>query len=385
MKLKLTIKGNGRGIPARCYFLGSKIHERETDMGGRLTVDLLAVDMPKAVMIQPGVSGYWGLMELLDEHEGELHADCPPLPPGPKGWWHDIMNLSINPALGAGIRIGVVDTPFKPVGLKEQVQMISPPSSHPSEHDPLAHGAQVCSVLVSQPASRRGFAGICRSATVIHASAIGPDGAARPGVAASAIRALAQDHQADIINLSWGDAQRPSVAVHKAIKDAIEAGAIVLAASGNQGEIRYPAAYDECLAIGAIGKTDFAEAGSHAAFEAFVNRSEIEFDDERFFRCNFSGSGQNISAVAPGCGIIFDINGKGPFDLLGTSFAAPISTATLAIALAADRVYAALPRSEKRSQHARVLFQSLCEDLGLPGNQQGYGLPRLPEFVDRAL
>lgn len=70
------------------------------------------------------------------------------------------------------------------------------------------------------------------------------------------------DQKVNIINMSFGTC-RDSAILHNAIKDAYNAGILIFAASGNQGErqiadgeidesyVEYPAAYEEVVAVGA--------------------------------------------------------------------------------------------------------------------------------------
>lgn len=63
------------------------------------------------------------------------------------------------------------------------------------------------------------------------------------------------EEDVDIINISFGTTVNSEI-LHNAIKDATDAGMLVFAASGNQGEdegstVEYPAAYEEVLAVGA--------------------------------------------------------------------------------------------------------------------------------------
>ncbi len=75
--------------------------------------------------------------------------------------------------------------------------------------------------------------------------------------------AIEQD--VDIINLSFGTAQN-SEALYMAVRDAYDAGILIIAASGNSGgDIEYPAAYDEVMAVGSVDSTgtisDFCSTG----------------------------------------------------------------------------------------------------------------------------
>ena len=63
------------------------------------------------------------------------------------------------------------------------------------------------------------------------------------------------EEDVDIINISFGTTANSEI-LHNAIKDATDAGILVFAASGNQGEdegstVEYPAAYEEVVAVGA--------------------------------------------------------------------------------------------------------------------------------------
>ncbi len=61
------------------------------------------------------------------------------------------------------------------------------------------------------------------------------------------------ENDMDIINMSFGTTVNSEV-LHQAIKDAAEAGIILIAAAGNteHQDINYPAAYDEVIAVGSI-------------------------------------------------------------------------------------------------------------------------------------
>lgn len=60
----------------------------------------------------------------------------------------------------------------------------------------------------------------------------------------------------NIINMSFGTNQY-SKALHQAVKDANDAGILVIAAAGNTGEqgVQYPAAFNEVMAVGSVDKS----------------------------------------------------------------------------------------------------------------------------------
>lgn len=74
------------------------------------------------------------------------------------------------------------------------------------------------------------------------------------------------EYDVDIINLSLGTTVNSKI-LHKAIKDASNAGILIVAAAGNRGEsdgiVEYPAAYKEVLSVGAIdSNADISESSS---------------------------------------------------------------------------------------------------------------------------
>lgn len=59
------------------------------------------------------------------------------------------------------------------------------------------------------------------------------------------------ENKVNIINMSFG-LKNNSLALHKAIRDAYDAGILLVAAAGNGDSVEYPAAYDEVIAVGSV-------------------------------------------------------------------------------------------------------------------------------------
>lgn len=64
----------------------------------------------------------------------------------------------------------------------------------------------------------------------------------------------AVENDIKILNISFGT-QKDNEKLHKAIKEAYDAGMLIIAAAGNNGEIQYPAAYEEVIAAGSVDYT----------------------------------------------------------------------------------------------------------------------------------
>jgi subtilisin family serine protease len=355
----------------------------DTNSYGKIAITIPKETRAFALTISPLISGFWTTARTVSNCHGDetINIDCPPLPKMHSTWWREVMNIPEKSRLGNGMKIGVVDTPFGEGGLWQTVKQTSLKSGVELETDPLAHGAQVCSVLAANSSERDCYSGIARGAKIIHASSVNVRGAMSSGIVASAIRSLCKNHLVDIINLSFGTNEK-NVAVHNALKDAYEAGVIVMAAAGNSSLIAYPAAHPECMAIGAVGRRQFAPAATIANFEEMASSSNIGGLRNDLFVCNFSGVGASLFAVAPGCGLIFDVNDQGLYDLIGTSFSCPLAAGILAAALSKDREFLNMTRNRYRVDYARNILANLCSDLGLPNSKQGNGLPILPTFTD---
>ncbi|MBO5072757.1 MAG: S8 family serine peptidase, partial [Eubacterium sp.] len=75
---------------------------------------------------------------------------------------------------------------------------------------------------------------------------------------------MAIDRKVDIINMSFG-VDMYSEALAQAVKDASDAGILVIAAAGNTGEkgVQYPAALEDVMAVGSVDKNgDVADSSS---------------------------------------------------------------------------------------------------------------------------
>ena len=117
------------------------------------------------------------------------------------------------------------------------------------------------------------------------------------------------DQDIDVINMSFGSLEKSEI-LENAIHEATEAGIVIVASAGNDGEqgVEYPAAYEETIAVGAVD-----------------NHADVT---------DFSSVGDEIDVVAPGTSIgvesMFGMHTWAD----GTSFAAPHVTAEIAALIA---------------------------------------------------
>lgn len=120
---------------------------------------------------------------------------------------------------------------------------------------------------------------------------------------------MAIDLNVQIINMSFGISEY-SAALEQAVKDAEEAGILMIASAGNTGEtgVQYPAAFEEVMAVGSVDKNGDAAPDSAEGEEMEIVapgelvRSTGEFGDERV------SSGTSLAApqVAAAASLIWE-------------------------------------------------------------------------------
>ncbi len=120
------------------------------------------------------------------------------------------------------------------------------------------------------------------------------------------------DYQADIINMSFG-LYKDYPIIDAVMDDAFQAGVLMVAASGNDGLAlsAYPAGHDGVLSVAALDSLELL--------------------------ADFSNYGDNLDVCAPGVNLYSALAGEYDWGRWsGTSFAAPLVTATCALILSRD-------------------------------------------------
>ena len=168
---------------------------------------------------------------------------------------------------GSGVHICIVDTgidishpALSEVNLGGFLDLVgSNPEGPPIEYGEDHHGTMMAGILVSTGA----FEGAATGATLSVAAALGPTGySIKDGAVGEAVEWCWKTQQADIISLSLGGEADPNIAIGgptvTSVEDALEAGVIVVAAAGNQGEnssdVSTPASIEGVIAVGATDR-----------------------------------------------------------------------------------------------------------------------------------
>lgn len=141
----------------------------------------------------------------------------------------------------------------------------------------------------------------------------------------------AAEQKVDFIVMSLGS-PRPIPLVHSAIKYAASKGVVTFCAAGNAGKTRqifYPAAYPECIGIGAI--------------------------DEDFNRANFSCTGPGLDFLAPGKKILSTVPNNWYALLSGSSMGNPFAAGIACLVLSYKRKHNLNIKLENCDDYINVL------------------------------
>ncbi|MCC6545665.1 S8 family serine peptidase [Candidatus Sumerlaeota bacterium] len=280
------------------------------------------------------VSALRGVVHVEENQRGHLLFEPPdPLYPQQKPDFQPInletaWGLQSTPGASSSVRVAVIDSGIEAVH-GDFAGAIDPASHNVAEgnaslYDDMGHGSRVAGIIGARSDSQTGIAGVAFGCTLViydvRRPATAPEGSVilLSDVVSAINRAAAPGPtggDADIINISLAF-NAESVLLEKACKDADEAGALIVAAAGNdnQGDHAvYPASYECVLGVGGLD-------------EAGTNRAEFS---------NFNGATKKLSDIfAPASTIFSTIPGaqhNGTSGASGTSFAAPMVAGAAAL------------------------------------------------------
>lgn len=359
--------------------------EQRTDATGTVQFPIAPGHTPAAAVVVPA-HGFWTMVARGPQLSQVV--ECPPLPTdGPLGWWHNILGLgALNLNLGAGIRVGVIDSGLGSNAALAHAQgigsfidgAVDTSAAATVGTDP--HGTHVAGTICGLPVIAGGYAGIAPACELLAARVFAPGKGANQADIANAIDALSRDHQVDLINMSLG-ASSPSQILHDAIADAYERGTLCIAAAGNEaGPVGYPAAFSEVICVAALGLEGWGPPGSLSSTRLPSDASL--FGRDGLYVANFSCFGPEVDCAAPGVGILATMPAIPGVDeayggMDGTSMASPAACGILATLLSRDPSYPGLPRDENRAAAARRILIAATRDAGLPRTHQGQGIPSI--------
>ncbi|MCR5796309.1 MAG: S8 family peptidase [Eubacterium sp.] len=198
------------------------------------------------------------------------------------------------------IKVAVLDSGVdygNDIEVKESMNFVDDEEMSPLFVDDTGHGTSVAGIIAAED-NGNGITGINPNVELYSAKILNEDKAPIDRVVAGIEWAI--EKEVNIINLSFSTPHN-SKSLHDAIKKAYNKGILVIAAAGNEGEVEYPAAYEEVVAVGSV-KSDGTVSEN-------------------------SAKGEELELVAPGDKIEASALLGGTAVVSGTSLAAPHVTA----------------------------------------------------------
>jgi len=400
MSCRISVRSaHGEPVEARVvaqYELrGRSIQSELLRTGGFYRLDVPGVKSIDFVVI-PRRPGLWPA--YVRAAPGPIDITLEAFDPCQPSWWHALLGSAIDdPNRGRNVTIGVVDVDFVPAGAMERVEFIGPERA---ERRDSPHGDAVCRII-GDTSAPPGCAPIAPAAHLVFAEAgfgrtsvsdpdftppAGKSTEARPDLVrvADDVYEMALSDRVDIINRSLGtfSPTEGERGLAQAIAEARHRGVIVICAAGNSPErgVAFPASLAGCIAVGAVGSADWGAANSvtrHLAERSMELLPPGTFQGRDLFLWKGSSRGTGLDAVAPGVGIWIAHDGEADREFSGTSFAAPIASGLLAVALSQDATYLAQPRTLARAAYAEAMFRNLCVPCGFGRLLEGDGIPAL--------
>jgi len=277
--------------------------------------------------------------------------------------YHDIDGKSLT---GEGIKIAIADTGINYNHPDLEDRYLGGYDYVNSDNDPMddhGHGTHCASIaLGSGKHSNYKYVGVAPMANYYSYKVIGSNGKGSSAWLLAAFEQAVVD-DVDIISLSLGDdssSANPDDVLSQAADIAVDAGIIVVAAAGNDGEdgpINSPGCARKVICVGASNGDGIA---------SFSSRGPVEWGDGNYL--------EKPDLVAPGVGIVGDKKKTGYISRSGTSMATPHVAGAAALILQEDPD---LTPSEIKS----ILMEN-ATDLGFDNNTQGSGRINVADSIE---
>jgi len=218
--------------------------------------------------------------------------------------------------------------------------------------DDHGHGTSCAGIAAAKGNNNQGIAGVAWFCNIMPIKVLDSGGSGYTDNIADGVQ-WASDNGANVISMSLGGGGYESM-FDNAINYAVSNGTVVFAASGNDnsGTISYPAAYDNCIAVGALSPCN-------------ERKNTSSCDGENWWGSNY---GNGLDFLAPGVRIhTTAMNGGYTTTFNGTSSACPHAAGIGALLLSTELTL--IP------QNIRDIMQATCDDLNSTGwdSQTGYG------------
>ena len=318
----------------------------------------------------------WNLQDATAANPGALN-------------WHSVHQA--NPALGEGVVVAIVDTG---VGLVQRTTVqgrivesrppppdgfgtpplpgfdMLDPGTPPDDEN--GHGTHIAGTIAQRTgnattSAEYSMAGVAPAAQILPVRVLNAQGSGSVAATAEGI-VRAVDAGAKVVNLSLGG--NYSKPLCDAVRYAVDRGAVVVAASGNESAdgmipVSYPAACPGAIAVGSHQWNAQRAEYSNGSCELAVTGPGGDITDDPNF-----GSGDALAD--PRNGILQEsfvagsaVPSYGPYHDSGTSMAAAHVAGAAAVLMA--------PPHNKTAAQTASLLRSTARDLGAPGQDPAFG------------
>jgi thermitase len=265
----------------------------------------------------------------------------------PEGW--DAGGLGSFPATG-GVMVGIVDTGIdanhedlsgKLVDCGRASTLFGTVSNGNCADDN-DHGTHVSGTIAAKANNGVGVAGVAFNSPLSMCKALNALGSGSTAGVANCITWLAQ-RGSKIISMSLGGGA--SSTLQTAVRNASNAGVLIIAAAGNDGDatLNYPAAYPEVVSVAAT--------------------------DNRDQRASFSNANSDVEIAAPGVNILSTKRGGGYVSFSGTSMATPHVAGVAALIWGKNPGFTAA--------QVRSKLDASVDDKGPAGRDPSFGFGRV--------
>ncbi len=277
--------------------------------------------------------------------------------------------VSHDPTAGEGVKVGVIDSgvgPHSDLAVAGGGCFVTGEDATDLLDNGIGHGTHVAGIIAGR-LTEAGLFGAAPGCTLMSYRVCPKSGnkgrAQSTDVAAALMRAIADG--CDLVNISLGSTEAMPE-VPEMLQKAREAGIVVFAATGNDGQelLRYPARYSHAQAVAALGRDktfpdDSPEAGQ---------RSEIVRHKE--FVAEFSNYGMGTDFIGPGVAVLSTYPGGRYAMMSGTSMATPFTTGMAARLLSKHPDVLNMDRGPHR---ADAIIRLVSESTRIPGWADVYG------------
>ena len=342
-KVRVFLEFKGKPDVGAVHLAGGKVLHSYT-----LLENTLAVEVPETslngLLLNPNVVGV--------EFDAEVQALGKPAPSQPAQtlpWGVDRIDAELSTHSGLGVTVCVVDTgidkdhPDLQANLAGGRNFVAKGVTvDPTKwDDDNGHGTHVAGTVAALD-NTIGVVGVAPSASLLAAKVLNRQGSGYLSDVIAGVDWCVQSG-AKVVSMSLGSSSDVQ-AFHDAVDAAYAAGALLVAAAGNDygGAVSYPAAYSSVVAVSATDKSDNLAA--------------------------FSNVGPEVELAAPGVSVLSTWKDGGYATASGTSMSTPHVSGVAALAWEANPLFS--------NVEVRALLQSTADDLGAAGKDNffGYGL-----------